>query len=85
MTGLAMQVRRQDVDCADDVPMKHATAGHACVDASAGLFPLPTHGACLGCVALILQHNLDPDMLGFVRDVLAQPPMRPPDTFWFVL
>ena len=26
---------------------------------------------------LILQHDLDPDMLGLVRDVLAQPPVRP--------
>ena len=77
MTRFAMQVRRQDVDCADDVPMKYATARRAPVDASAGLFPLPTHGACLGRVVLILQHDLDPDMLGLVRDVLAQPPMRP--------
>ena len=77
MTRFAMQVRRQDIDCADDVPMKYATARRAPVDASAGLFPLPTHGACLGRVVLILQHDLDPDMLGLVRDVLAQPPMRP--------
>ena len=77
MTRFAMQVRRQDVDCADDVPMKYATARRAPVDASAGLFPLPTHGACLGRVAFILQHYLDPDMLGLVRDILAQPPVRP--------
>ena len=77
MTRFAMQVRRQDIDCAYDVPVEHATASRALVDASAGLFPLPTHGACLGRVVLILQHDFDPDMLGLVRDVLAQPPMRP--------
>ena len=77
MTRFAVDVRRQDVDCADDVPVKHATASRASIDASAGLFSLPTHGACLGRVVLILQHDLDPDMLGLVRDVLAQPPMRP--------
>ena len=77
MTRFAMQVRRQDIDCAYDVPVEHATASRALVDASAGLFPLPTHGACLGRVVFILQHDIDPDMLGLVRDVLAQPPMRP--------
>ena len=77
MTRFAVDVRRQDVDCADDVPVKHATASRAAIDASAGLLPLPTRGACLGGVVLILQHDLDPDMLGLVRDVLAQPPLRP--------
>ncbi len=77
MTRFAVDMRRQDVDCADDVPVKHATASRASIDASAGLLPLPTRGACLGRVVLILQHDLDPDMLGLVRDVLAQPPMRP--------
>ncbi len=77
MTRFAVDVRRQDVDCADNVPVEHATASRASIDASAGLLPLPTHGACLGRVVLILQHDLDPDMLGLVRDVLAQPPMRP--------
>ena len=72
-----MHVRRQNVDCADDVPVEYATASPALVDAAAGLFPLPTHGACLGCIVLILQHDLDPDTLGFVRDVLAESPMRP--------
>ena len=69
MTRFAVDVRRQDVDCADDVPVKHATASRASIDASAGLLPLPTHGACLGRVALILQHDIDPDTLGLVRDL----------------
>ena len=77
----AVDVRRQDIDCAYDVPVEHATASRASIDASAGLFSLPTHGACLGRVVLILQRDLDPDMLGLVRDVLARPPMRPPRHF----
>ena len=30
-----------------------------------------------GSCSADLQHDIDPDMLGLVRDVLAQPPMRP--------
>ena len=29
MTRFAMQVRRQDIDCAYDVPVEHATARRA--------------------------------------------------------
>ena len=72
-----MQVCRQDINGAHDVSMTYATASRAPVDASAGLFSLPTHGACLTRVAFILQHYFDPDMLGLVRDILAQPPVRP--------
>ncbi len=47
-----------------------------------GFFLCPHAGMSGGRVVLILEHNLDSDMLGLVRDVLAQPPCDQPDTCW---